>query len=139
VSFQGSQRPRPTLAQAAGVADRCRIVAGDFLTDLPVGAGAYMLKNTVIGMSDAEAAQVFRACHAAMRPHSRLLVIGELMGTGTDPGPAAHLDHRMLVIFGEAGVRTERELQTLVADAGLPITRIVPTRRTGAIVEVGRV
>jgi hypothetical protein len=98
-----------------------------------------MLKNTLLGMSDAEAVQVFQACHAVMGPESRLLVIGELMGTGTAPGPAVHLDMRMLVIFGEAGVRTEEELRTLLANAGLRITRIITTGRAGSIVEAGRI
>jgi hypothetical protein len=37
-----------------------------------------------------------------MGQRSRLLIIGELMGFGAASGPAAHLDLRMLVIFGEA-------------------------------------
>jgi len=128
----------PPVLQAAGVADRCKIIGGDFLADLPVGADAYMLKNTVLGLSDREAAQVFQACHAAMSRRSRLLVIGELMGTGAALGPAAHSDLRMLVTFGEAGVRTEEELRTLLVNAGLRITRIVASGRAGAIVEAGR-
>jgi hypothetical protein len=128
----------PPVLQAAGVLDRCKIVGGDFIADLPVGASAYMLKNTVLGMSDAEAAQLLHACHAAMSPHSRLLVTGQLMATGTQPGPAAHLDLRMLVIFGEAGVRTQDELRTLLANAGLRITTIVGAGRAGAIVEAER-
>jgi hypothetical protein len=48
------------------------------------------------------------------------------------------LDLRMLVIFGEAGLRTEEELRTLLIDAGLRITRIVSAGRAGAIVEAGR-
>lgn len=126
------------VLEAAGVANRCKIVGGDFLTDLPVGASAYMLKNTVLGMSDAEAAQIFRACHAAMSPRSRLLVIGELMGTGAVTGPAVHSDLRMLVIFGEAGVRTEEELRTLLVNASFRITRIAASGRAGAIVEAQR-
>ena len=88
-----------------------------------------MLKNTVLGLSDAEAAQVFQACHAAMSRHSRLFVIGELIGTGAALGQAVHL------VFGEAGVRTEEELRTLLVKAGLRITRIVAAGRAGAIVE----
>jgi hypothetical protein len=128
----------PPVLQAAGVADRCKIVGGDFLADLPVGADAYMLKNTVLGLSDAEAAQVFQACRAAMGRHSRLLIIGELMGIGAALGPAVQLDLRMLVVFGEAGVRTEEELRTLLVNAGLRITRIVAAGRAGAIVEATR-
>jgi len=126
------------VLQAAGVESRCEIVGGDFLADLPVGADAYLLKNTVIGMNDAEAAQVFQACRCVMGQRSRLLVIGELMGFGAAPGPAALLDLRMLVIFGEAGLRTEAELRALMAEAGLSVTRIVGTGRAGAIVEAAR-
>jgi hypothetical protein len=129
----------PPVLQAAGVADRCRIVGGDFLADLPSGADAYMLKNMVLGMSHAEAVQVFRACHAAMDGHSRLLIIGELIGTGATVGPAVQLDLRMLVIFGEAGVRTEEELRTLLTASGFQLTRVVPAGRAGAIVEASRI
>jgi hypothetical protein len=86
-------------------------------------------------MSDTEAAQLFQACHAAMSPHSRLLIVGELMGAGAAPGPAVHLDLRMLVDFGEAGVRTEGELRTMLANAGLRITQILAAGRVGTIVE----
>ena len=75
------------------------------------------------------AAQVFRACRAAMGQRSQLLVIGELMGSGAAPGTPAHLDLRMLVIFGEAGLRTEDELRALLAEASLSVTHIVTAGR----------
>jgi hypothetical protein len=128
----------PPVLQAVGVANRCKIVAGDYLADLPVGADAYILKNTVIGMNDADATQILRGCHAAMGQQSRLLVIGQLMGTGAAPGPGALLDLRMLVIIGKAEVRTEAELRALVVDAGLRIISIVAAGRAGAIVEAVR-
>jgi hypothetical protein len=113
-------------------------VGGDFLTDLPSSADVYMLKNTVLGLGDTEAIQVFRACHAAMAEHSRLLIIGELMGTGAELGRAAHADLRMLVIFGESGVRTEKELETLLVEANLRITRVAAAGLAGTIVEAVR-
>jgi hypothetical protein len=128
----------PPVLQSAGVADRCNIVGRDFLTDLPAGADVYMLKNTVLGLSDAEAIQVFRACHSAMNERSRLLIIGELMGTGAELGRAAHADLRMLVIFGESGVRTEKELETLLIDANLRITRVAAAGQAGTVVEAAR-
>ena len=44
----------------------------------------------------------------------------------------------MLVIFGEAGVRTEEELRALLADSGFQVTRVAPAGRAGAIVEAAR-
>jgi hypothetical protein len=128
----------PPVLQTAGVADRCRILGGDFLADMPADADAYILKNIVLGMSDVEAVQVFRACHSTMSRHGRLLVIGGLMETGAAVGPAALSDLRMLVIFGEAGVRTAEELRALLADGGFQVTRVVPAGRAGAIVEAAR-
>jgi hypothetical protein len=127
----------PPVLQAAGVVDRCRVVGGDFLADLPSDADVYMLKNIVLGMSDVEAVQVFRACYAAMGRHSRLLIIGVLIGTGAVAGPAAQSDLRMMVIFGEAGVRTEEELRALLADGGFQV-RSVPAGHAGTIVEAAR-
>ncbi len=125
----------PTVLEEAGVADRCRIVGGDFLTDLPSGCDAYVLKNVVLGMSDDEAVKVFRACHGAIGGHGRLLVIGGLLGTGPAAAAAAQGDLAMMVIFGEAGVRTEQEIKSLLTNGGFQVTRIVPAGRGGAVVE----
>ena len=128
----------PQVLQAAGVADRCKVVGGDFLTDLPASADVYMLKNTVLGLSDAEATQVFRACQAAMAEHSRLLIIGELMEADAALGRAAHADLRMLVIFGKSGVRSQEELETLLVEANLRITRVAAAGLAGTVVEAAR-
>ena len=76
------------------------------------------------------------SCNGPAQPV--LLIIGELMGIGAALGPAVRLDLRMLVVFGEAGVRTEDELRTLLVNAGLRIARIVAAGRAGAIVEATR-
>jgi hypothetical protein len=123
------------VLQDAGVADRCRIVGGTYLADMPSNADAYMLKNIVIDMRDPEAVEVFRACHAAMGRPGRLLIIGRLMETGTAIGPAAQSDLHMMLIFGEAGLRTAEELRALLADGGFQVTHMVPAGRAGAIVE----
>ena len=44
----------------------------------------------------------------------------------------------MLVICGEAGLRTEDELRALLAEARLSVTHIVTAGRAGAIVEATR-
>jgi hypothetical protein len=125
----------PPVLLAAGVANRCQIVGRDFLTDVPSGADAYLLKNIVLGMSDTEAVRLFRACNAAMGGHGRLLIIGTLIGPGAATGAATQVDLRMVVIFGEAGVRTEEELRALLAEVGFQVTRSIPAGHAGTIVE----
>jgi hypothetical protein len=41
----------------------------------------------------------------------------------------------MMVIFGEAGVRTEAELRGLLTKSGFHVSRIIPAGAAGAIVE----
>jgi hypothetical protein len=60
------------------------------------------------------------------------------MGAGAEAGPAAQLDLRMLVIFGEAGLRTEDETRALLDEAGLRVTRIIAAGRAGTILEAMR-
>ena len=48
---------------------------GDFLTEVPPGAGAYLLSRVLHDWDDDVAQRILRVCRAAMRPDSVLLVV----------------------------------------------------------------
>src|SRR4029079_13781720 len=50
---------------AAGVADRCEFVGGDFFQAVPAGADAYLLKFILHDWEDAKCAQILSSCRAA--------------------------------------------------------------------------
>ena len=57
------RRRRPVLT-AAGVADRCEIVAGSFFENVPGGGDAYVLKSIIHDWEDEESVAILSACRA---------------------------------------------------------------------------
>jgi predicted O-methyltransferase YrrM len=115
---------RPIL-EAAGVADRCELVSGDFFVSVPAG-DLYTLQRILHDWDDEHAIAILRSCVEAMAPGGRVLVIESLIEPGNDPSPAKFLDLMMFVMNG-GRERTAEEYRRLFAAAGLRLTRIIPT------------
>jgi len=60
---------------AAGLGDRCEVVAGSFLESVPEGADAYVLKHVLRDWPDEKARVILANCHRAMKPGGTLLVV----------------------------------------------------------------
>jgi hypothetical protein len=123
----------PHLA-AAGLADRCRAVGGDFFTEIPAGGDAYVLSQILHDWDDERSTDILRQCRRAMPPHGKLLVIELVLPTGGEPSFGKWLDLHMLVLLG-ARERTAEEYRTLLDAAGFDLARVVPTKVGQAIVE----
>jgi predicted O-methyltransferase YrrM len=122
------------VLNAAGVADRCTVVAGDFFEAMAQGYDTYLLKTILHDWSDERAAVLLRSLVQAMRPDSRLLVLEALIAPGNEFHLGKLLDVNSLVLAGGID-RTEEELERLLAAAGLELTRSIPTTSTLAILE----
>jgi hypothetical protein len=123
---------------AAGVAERCRIVAGDFFEAVPPGGDAYLLSNVLHDWDDERATAILHSIHRAMAGHGRLLVVNEqVIPPANEPHPGKLGDIIMLLIGGRE--RTEAEWRHLFERSGFALTRIVPLpSRTGAGVIEGQ-
>ena len=127
----------PTL-EAAGVAERCMLVGGDFFTP-PLPAGdLYLLRQVIHDWDDTQGSAILRHCAQAMAQDGKILVIEALIPPGNDPSPVKLLDLQMLVMTG-GRQRTEEEYRQLYAAAGLRLLRILPTNTQFSIVEGARV
>jgi hypothetical protein len=69
----------PPVLEAAGVADRCMVVGGDFFESVPAGADAYVLKYIIHDWDDERAMAILARCRAAMAPGTALLVIEQVL------------------------------------------------------------
>jgi SAM-dependent methyltransferase len=124
---------------AAGVADRCGIVEGDFFAAVPPGGDAYILSRILHDWDDARAGAILRSCHRAMGPGGRLLVLESVL----PPPPArlppavAFLDLDMHVMEG-GRERTEADFAALFATTGFELTRMVPLPPHGSLLEAVR-
>ena len=113
--------------EAAGLARRCEVVAGNFFETIPSGGDVYILKNVIDSFEDDRTVQLLQNCHRAMAPQGKLLVIGQVIRPGNDPAVSKLLDLGLLVGAG-GPVRTEAESHRLLASAGFQLTRIIPTQ-----------
>ena len=120
---------------AAGVADRCEIVTGDFFEGVPSGADAYMLANVLHDWDDARAAHILGNCRHAMGDGGRVLVVERLIADNpADAVPVLLSDLNMLVFTG-GQERTNAEYGRLLADAGLVLRDIHAVAAPYGIIE----
>jgi O-methyltransferase/methyltransferase family protein len=123
----------PTL-QAAGVADRCQIVGGDFFEALPGGGDAYVLKFILHDWEDAQAMTILRCCRRSITPTGRLLVIDAEIAPPNEGAMNKFRDLMMLVIQG-GRERTREEWTALFAAGGFRLIGATPTEAGLSVIE----
>jgi hypothetical protein len=125
------------LLAKEGVADRIECEAGDFFRSVPPNGDAYLLKHIIHDWDDERAIRILQNINAAMKPNGKVLLVELIIPEGNDPHLGKIMDLEMLVSPG--GVeRTAEEYRTLMAKAGLRLTKVVPTKSAYSIVEAIR-
>ncbi|MEE1930894.1 methyltransferase [Streptomyces sp. TRM 70351] len=118
----------PGVLGAAGVADRCRVVAGDFFAEVPSGGDAYVLKSVIHDWDDERSRTILAACRRAMEPGATLLLVEPVLPP--EDGPPAPLstvlsDLNMLVMAG-GRERTEADFAALLDASGFTLESVGP-------------
>jgi hypothetical protein len=116
-----------------GVLDRCEIVGGDIFAELPAGHEIYILARVLHDWPDADVARILARCRAAMPISGRLLIVERMVGAETD-FVVAMSDLTMLVGTG-GRERSGVEFESLLREAGLRVSRIIPMASALAIIE----
>ena len=101
---------------------RCRIEAGDFLTGVPSGGEAYLLKRVLVVLDDEKARRVLRNCRDAMVTGGCLLV--------AEPDPSTlygRLYNVFMLMAHGTRLRDEAEMGELLAAAGFRLARAIGT------------
>ncbi|RPH80518.1 MAG: methyltransferase [Nitrospiraceae bacterium] len=118
---------------AKGIKDRCRLESGSFFEAVPKGGDAYIMKYILHDWNDEECVRILRKCRDAMNEKGKVLVVDTVIAPGNDPSWGKLLDIQMLIIGGRE--RTKKEFAAMFAEAGLRLTRVVPTKGPLSIVE----
>jgi hypothetical protein len=122
----------PTFARL-GVEPRVRMVGGDFFAEVP-SADAYILSHVIHDWDDERATTILRAITRAAEPGARLLVVETVIPPGNEFSFGKLLDLEMMMFPG--GVeRTEAEYRRLLEAGGFRLTRVLPTRSVGHVIE----
>ena len=122
------------ILEAAGVAERCEIVAGDCFQSVPSGGDAYVLQRVLHGCEDVSTVTILKNCRTAMGEGGRIIVIDRVIPPGNEPSPGKIADLNPLVIVG-GRERTQAEHRRLFDAAGFRLTNITPTQSTFSIIE----
>lgn len=131
-------RAAPALA-AAGIADRCTVVGGDFFASVPAGANAYLLKYIIHDWDDERAVEILTQCRMAMAHEATLLLIEQVLPERLEAGEAAlrvaGLDLTMLLNTPGGRERTESQFRWLLLESGFELQRVIATQSPFSILE----
>jgi hypothetical protein len=126
------------VLEAAGVADRCKVVAGDFFAAVPGGADRYLLANVLHDWDDDRAVAILAECRKAMAKDGRVLIVERLIPDDPDDPeqalPTLLSDLNMLIVTG-GKERTNAEYGSLLTRAGLTLDRMTPVSFPYGIIE----
>lgn len=118
---------------AAGVADRCEIVVGDFFEAVPAGGDAYLMKSVIHDWDAERGTEILRNCRRAMSADARVLLVEMMLPGGPEPADpiSAWSDLHMMVTTG-GRERTEAEFRHLLEAGGFTLTALTaPLAGTG--------
>ncbi|WP_309234439.1 methyltransferase [Nocardia sp. XZ_19_385] len=121
----------PVLAEA-GVSDRSSVAGGDFFSEIPAGADAYILSQILHDWPDDDAVRILGNCRDAMQSDARVLIVEQVLTGNAGSSAAALLDLHMLVLLG-GQERTLPQWEGLLAAAGLQLESITPGPRSSVM------
>ena len=122
----------PAVLAAAGVTERCAVVAGSFFDAVPAGGDTYLLKTILHDWDDEHALRILRAIHRSMAPGSRLLVLEALLPPGDEFHPGKLIDlHSLVLVRGEE--RDRDQLARLVTSGGFEVVAVTTTNHLSVL------
>ena len=107
---------------AAGVTDRCDIVAGSFFEQVPSGGEAYILKSILHDWDDTASTRLLHRVHQASQPGAALLIVERTLAD-VDPTPVAAMSDLNMMVNTGGAERTATEWTDLIQASGFELAR----------------
>jgi hypothetical protein len=123
---------RPVI-EAAGLAERCELVGGDFFEAALPGADTYLLAQILHDWDDERAAAILRNCRRSITDGGRLLVLELILPEGDQPSYAKVIDLIMLTLLG-GRERTRAEWESLLREGGFELVGVT-TNPAASLIE----
>ncbi len=115
----------PAVLDAAGVAERCEIVAGSFFESVPDDGDAYVMSAILHDWEDEDARRILETVRRAIPADGTLLVLERLVGGPNEDLETKFGDLTMLVIPG-GRERTRDEFAELFSSSGFRLRDAIP-------------
>jgi hypothetical protein len=136
-SCHGILFDQPQVVAEAPQHGRMECVGGDFFTEIPITADAYLLRWIIHDWADAQAIAILDNVRKPARPGARLLLVESVIPETAEFDMGKWMDVNMLVMAG-GRERTAPEFRELYDQAGFELEQIIPTPSPLSII-VGRV
>jgi hypothetical protein len=117
------------------ISSRCEIVGGDFFKAVPEGGDLYIMQQIIHDWDDKLANKILTNCRNVMAEDGRVLVVDAVIKPGNSQDMNKMIDLQMLLLTKGGKERTEQEFKKLFRNAGLELTRIIPTTSMFSIIE----
>jgi hypothetical protein len=125
-----------TTLDAAGVADRCQLVAGSFFDQVPPGCDAYVLKSILHDWDDASSVRILQRVRDASGPKTALLIVERVVDEA-DPSPTATMSDLNMMVNTGGRERTTSEWRTLLEASGFELRGTVDIGLGWFVIEGG--
>lgn len=122
------------VIEAAGIGDRCELVAGDVFESFPSG-DAYIIKNLIHDYDDERAVKILKNCRDAIAENGKILVVEMIIPPANEPSLGKILDVEALIMTSGATERTEAQYRELLDAAGFKLTKVISSRSPMSIIE----
>jgi hypothetical protein len=139
VDFPSAIAAAEPIIQKAGLSDRCQLIAGNCVEAVPIQGDTYLLMFVLHNWNDEQAIKILQNCRQGMSATGKILIIEMIMPEGNDPFVGKLIDIESLLTTPGGYERKETEYRELLTQAGLKITRIIPTQTANSIIEAIRV
>ncbi len=126
----------PEVVSTAIEHDRVERVGGDFFTDVPVEADAYIFRNIIHDWNDERSVSILKTLRKATRPNARVMILEWVLPDTSEFHLGKWSDMIMMASAG-GRERTRGDFEKLFSEAGFVLEEIVPTESMFSIV-VGR-
>jgi hypothetical protein len=120
--------------KAAGLAERCSVIEGNFFESIPAGADAYLFRHIIHDWTDEQCIQILGHCRKVIPANGKLLVADCVVPAGNAPSLSKDMDMTMLTFPG-GQERTEAQFRSLLKAASFELKSITPTATVISVVE----
>jgi len=121
--------------EAAGLTERCSIMAGNYFTSVPRGGDLYILSEVIHSYDDDDSIAILKNCRQAMAAQGNILLVEKVVSPCNATSFEMAMQHITLLLETGGRERTEDEYAALLQAAGFILTNITPTESPLSIIE----
>ena len=125
-------------AHLGELSEKIDTAPGSFFDGVPEGGDVYIMKHIIHDWDDEHCVKILTHCRNSMTDGGKVVVVETVVDDQPESSFSKLIDLEMLVMTTGGRERTEPEFAALFEEAGLKLSRIVPTESPVSVVEAMR-